>query len=110
MTQEATKVQSQHTPGPWHYFCSGFGHTVYSGTMDNPTIVHDRSWQGDGRAEADARLIAAAPDLLKALLPFIGATLTADGKIIGLMREDFDRARAAVAKATPPVSGDMENS
>jgi hypothetical protein len=34
------------------------------------------------------------------LRPFTKATLTYNGAIIGLMREDFDNARAAIAKAT----------
>jgi hypothetical protein len=37
--------------------------------------------------------------LLEALRPFTKATLTYNGAIIGLMREDFDNARAAIARA-----------
>jgi hypothetical protein len=37
--------------------------------------------------------------LLEALRPFASATLTDGGAIVGLMREDFERARAAIAKA-----------
>lgn len=37
--------------------------------------------------------------LREALAPFIQATLTDNGHIIGLMREDFDRARAALQGA-----------
>lgn len=38
-------------------------------------------------------------DMLEALKRFAGATLTPDGHVIGLMREDFEAARAAIAKA-----------
>ncbi|KRG86152.1 hypothetical protein ABB33_05015 [Stenotrophomonas acidaminiphila] len=52
------------------------------------------------RVIEDARLIAAAPELLEALEPFAHATLTHTGQVIGLTREDFERALAAIAKAT----------
>lgn len=45
------------------------------------------------------RLHAVNAELLEALRPFTKATLTYNGAIIGLMREDFDRARAAIARA-----------
>jgi hypothetical protein len=45
------------------------------------------------------RLSAVNQELLEALRPFTKATLTYNGAIIGLMREDFDNARAAIAKA-----------
>ncbi|MFX3575434.1 hypothetical protein [Ralstonia mannitolilytica] len=56
--------------------------------------------------QAQTRAIQAAADhenlvgeLVDALRPFVRATLTPTGQIIGLMREDFDRARFALAKA-----------
>lgn len=45
------------------------------------------------------RLHAVNQELLEALRPFTKATLTYNGAIIGLMREDFDRAIAAIARA-----------
>lgn len=53
---------TQHTPGPWHLsYMNGIMHisagAKYSPVASSPT----------GVAEADARLIAAAPELLEAL-------------------------------------------
>lgn len=44
-------------------------------------------------ADKDARIA----ELTEALKPFANATVTPDGHIIGLMREDIARARAALA-------------
>lgn len=38
-------------------------------------------------------------ELVEALQPFVSATLTPTGQVIGLMREDFERAKSAIAKA-----------
>lgn len=46
-----------------------------------------------------------ARELLEALKPFIGSTLTDNGDIVGLMREDFERARDAAAKAEAAMAG-----
>jgi hypothetical protein len=47
-------------------------------------------------------------DLLEALDPFASATLTHTGHIIGLMREDFERARSAIKKARGDCSPPQE--
>jgi hypothetical protein len=49
------------------------------------------------RVAAQARLIAAAPDLLKALQEIVAA---ADGKGWDVLDAGFEAARAAIAKAT----------
>lgn len=46
-----------------------------------------------------ARLTAELEKCREALRPFIYATLTLDGKVIGLMREDFERASNAIDAA-----------
>ena len=51
-------------------------------------------------AEANARIFAASKKMLEALKTFVSATITDTGQIVGLMREDFDKARAAIAAAT----------
>ena len=54
----------------------------------------------DESIKKELDLLAQRDALLEALRPFSEATLTDAGHIIGLMREDFERARAAIAKAT----------
>jgi hypothetical protein len=98
------------TPGPWDYVpsnehhgpyvTSDFGSTICDCyTMSNPTGLSVRNG-GDSKpvpfmwemADPNARLIAAAPELLEALL---GVLRVADRKTV-----EFDAARAAIAKAT----------
>lgn len=76
-----TKTEAKHTPGPWD-FCAdsqysskclrGVQHSrksaIHSSTEGRPTIAsHVGNW-------ADARLIAAAPDLLEALRKALAET------------------------------------
>ena len=59
-------MEAKHTPGPWKA-------VTYSGAFDQPLITSDYGTIGrlhsfDNRQhEANARLIAAAPEMLKAL-------------------------------------------
>lgn len=89
-----------HTPGPWHIEQVAAGRNVIKGIRkDGKTVsvITADSWV----AEPDAKLIAAAPDLLEALQGIL--------KTIDIMRpDDFDpdksntvlAARSALAKAT----------
>jgi len=84
-----TKHTPGHTPGPWVFFIDGFGdHSIESAQDSNgnrlPVAMTFR------RNNADARLIAAAPDLLAALRALVHP-MASD--------EDLDAARAAIAKA-----------
>ena len=98
MKNETSKAT--HTPGPWHIQdntadpcgqlrvdSAAFGAVAICYTME----------KGETRAPAEclqnARLISAAPDLLACLLD----VLDADGDLYAM---DFDRYRAAIAKAT----------
>ena len=89
-------TDTKHTPGPWvwdsHYddlrplwyseMSQGFGYL---------------SWDNDETREANAHLIAAAPDLLEALEAIVA---TWDGpKYNHFMADNIDLARAAIAKA-----------
>ncbi|WP_162405132.1 hypothetical protein [Pseudoxanthomonas jiangsuensis] len=83
--------EMKHTPGPW--FASG----RYIGTFNHKSAIGEcRSasgcWSDDEPASANARLIAAAPELLEAL---IGVLRVADRAT-----DEFDAARSAIAKAT----------
>ena len=84
--------ESKHTPGPWRvrlstpeegYYCWW----IYDADDREVTTV-------DGRDEANARLIASAPDLLAALKAFPGFT---DDATIG--DKWIETMRAAIAKA-----------
>lgn len=101
---------SGHTPGPWvfaHRKClDGMYRTqVFSGEHGH---VADCAWTPkpcvngctETYREDNARLIAAAPDLLAAL---IGVLRVADRKT-----DEFDAARAAIAKATAQPAGEGE--
>jgi hypothetical protein len=78
-------TQAKHTPGPWLQMGSSVG--VTHGEIASV-------WEIDGRSFSNARLIAAAPDLLEALdllLNDVGRGNSMLGAI---------KARAAIAKAT----------
>ena len=87
-----------HTPGPWHYRRGDeWSHSVvtHHGTLpdgsQNCWTVADINKMREPEHEANARLIAAAPELLEALKRL-------------LTDEDYPQAervaRAAIAKAT----------
>ena len=77
-----------HTPGPWHNDCF-----LVTATQGRREICHTGEGRGTSEeCEANARLIAAAPDLLAAL---VGVVRVADRATV-----EFDAARAAIAKAT----------
>lgn len=65
-------AELKHTPGPWHAWDRGIGWEVHAG---DPTGCYDPEGDCKGPihdqfrdtcSEADARLMAAAPDLLEA--------------------------------------------
>ena len=94
---------SAHTPGPWLIdFCDAGGFYVYvEPTVDmgaTATIVSRGAW-GHKAAEshANARLIAAAPELLAALHGLLFKAPDATGEAHDAI---WDAARSAYAKAT----------
>lgn len=93
---------SKHTPGPWY----AVGGMVEIGNDELPDVCTcDPQLFGQGhlpttpeREYANARLIAAAPDLLEALKGMLSRT---DGQAIyNFMEPQREAARAAIAKAT----------
>ena len=108
---------SKHTPGPWHQSDSTHttkGHAVCAGERVIARVVGLGYPVGTGwspQFDADARLIAAAPELLAALQA-INAALTQPVQFSGsdatgtcnILRGDCQVAasiaRAAIAKAT----------
>lgn len=96
---------NHHTPGPWRHDGDPFTPTVFS---DKPRANGVRGVcevdPGDD-AVANARLIAAAPDLLaacEALLHLAGCDPREIGGVEKLVR---DRARAAIARAKGEPDG-----
>lgn len=108
---------SAHTPGPWEYrqasnYC-GFA-IAPRGTLPtlaaverprgNPHTLNVTAFNFPGDTEANARLIAAAPELLDALRIVMSwidnwdPNFTLDAE----WPADRDSARAAIAKATQP--------
>lgn len=91
----------KHTPGPWEWqgcelYCTLQDAPYYGyGEVICPTVKCGQYCQGGsvalGISEADARLIAAAPDLLEALEELCSCDV--------LTQDLWDNARAAIAKA-----------
>ena len=90
-------MKTQHTPGPWDVEPKGSRHFVDG--ADGLTVAYlDRAGVRErAEIEANARLIAAAPDLLAALY-----SIATDPSAIysGVNAHIGDIARAAIAKAT----------
>lgn len=87
---------SKHTPGPWQNDC-GLVYGREPKNMSSPSFdIFDASeWPGDvDEAQANARLIAAAPELLEALelAESIVAAMLGGGR-------ELVQIRAAIAKA-----------
>jgi hypothetical protein len=86
-------VSNKHTPGPWTRGTLGDGGrvNVYADDTMNLRICRVDSGQDIGMdAMSNARLIAAAPELLEALQNLIA---------VGFSASSMDKARAAIAKA-----------
>jgi hypothetical protein len=65
-------MSAKHTPGPWHWDSDPvkgdpLGRVRYRVTTTGKTITQCYYSSGDEHAEHDARLIAAAPEMLDAL-------------------------------------------
>ena len=87
--EERTMSEQTHTPGPWTATPCPCAHQGCSSWMVEPVAVQ----QGIISDEADARLIAAAPELLDAL------TRLLDYQTTPVMNRREHQYRAAVHKA-----------
>lgn len=83
--------EATHTPGSWKCWAGETGE--FNITVDDGVTICSRSAWGHraNESRANAHLIAAAPELLAALRAVVAV---ADRKT-----DEFDRARAAIAKA-----------
>lgn len=88
----------QHTPGPWHLTRDQRGRPavyvtpLYYGALDASAPIN---------ADANARLIAAAPDLLEHLERMVNIATHPKATMKQVIQIAAD-ARAAIAKATTP--------
>jgi len=94
-------MDSKHTPGPWNWVCDNL--IGKSGALVIESIPYEGMWINN--KDPDARLIAAAPDLLAVAIkshePYVGLT---DADVIDLYGGGEAALclalRAAIAKAT----------
>jgi hypothetical protein len=104
MTNNEDSMSRQHTPGPWHVEPSP-DRVHFDIRADGVHVPH-----GSGKGEANARLIAAAPDLLRlAREAAENAAIVADllatpgeaskAELVSVITALGARARAAIAKA-----------
>lgn len=92
-------MQTTHTPGPWQYSpCEITGR--YSIYHNGPVAYCGDTTASPGDGEANARLIAAAPELLAALVALVGEADLGEVDLDDDDRAKLDVARAAIAKAT----------
>ena len=116
--------ETKHTPGPWTVEHDGAGYPMIAGSeatdwgtearyhwIANVLAVPEALHKGGKirltgmlmETEANARLIAAAPELLEALREFVSLMPSAEGlgghAPIGAFQIVADLARAAIAKA-----------
>ena len=85
---------SKHTPGPWHVFKDS---SIYSKHADY-TLAEIVAGMTDEECDANARLIAAAPELLKALQAALDALRGSAG--FDEINNAKKQVKAAIAKAT----------
>lgn len=98
-------MSAKHTPGPWltdrNNVHTGQIATVHHCIGNDWIEIWTDKWAetglGEGEQEANARLIAAAPDLLAALQSVLANSLDSQG-----LADAHKQARAAIAKATNP--------
>ena len=99
-------AETKHTPGPWSRapYINSHAQSLTVVDVEGSEVATVRGWDGDGdHREADAHLIAAAPDLLEALRDVTDALaehLSDLGRDHPEQAPRVQRARAAIAKAT----------
>ena len=103
-------TDSKRTPGPWIVESR-----EWTGILPSKYLIW--AWEADRQLvasmvtrEADARLIAAAPDLLEALEAFIAAwNMDISSKQENAVCRAFDLARIAITKANEPMCPEIGN-
>jgi len=112
------RAMAEHTPGPWEMYITPYGITIASGSAGWAVTTIPPSGPRDNPThESNARLIAAAPDLLAALYEareFIDGQIDVVDGSYGepapnramVLAQEID---AAIAKATGSLSNGESN-
>lgn len=96
-------MSAKHTTGPWSAepTCPNDGvNCWFIVSEDRKQVGSVDGYQGDPEREANARLIAAAPDLLEALQNVVDAWSSQFERQGHMAPEWAKKARAAITKAT----------
>jgi hypothetical protein len=86
-----------HTPGPWTYDAEF--EVIFGPSPDYDTVAATFFDRPEDECEANARLVAAAPQLLEALQSLLRDEKALDDDDPNLIKTR-EKARAAIAKAT----------
>lgn len=113
---ESMSEQQQWTPGPWVYYRGS--HSIYNPQVPNGTmketsicVVNGPRHNGPSRRDANAHLIAAAPDLYEALEGLVLCCTNTEGVVspephdYGAWLDAMVNARAALQKARSGTGG-----
>lgn len=99
-------MSGQHTPGPWVLADNGMGvirggvvRQYANGSTQDQIVMACSVTDDNGCMKANARLIAAAPELLEALKRLLGAYERLK-PLQSLVSDPEKQAQAAIAKAT----------
>ena len=90
-----------HTPGPWHYGMAHWGRYQISdgsrniGELSSYAGLGGRETELNAEQEANAKLIAAAPDLLAACEEFVAKVERGEAKSV----RSYQQMKLAIAKA-----------
>lgn len=113
LTEEQAKAACErimaHTPGPWKVFDSyDQDHRIilWDGDEQSHKPICNMGEIGDmnyAQDLANAKLIAAAPDMLAAITYAIAALAGSDGVEYGELIADADKARKCLQKALKPL-------
>jgi hypothetical protein len=93
-------VSAQHTPGTWYADAHPSGLRILTDDARSTIICQQIGPASNAQARANARLIAAAPELLEALQVFAERSSSEEFITITVRSAYVRRARAAIAKAT----------
>lgn len=96
-------MSTKHTPGPWHADPTKSFYVFAHGSLAEQAGVENGPFVCNASTQANARLIAAAPDLLAALQNarnVLAGLACGDLRTVNADSPALAQARAAIAKAT----------